>query len=76
MSGGHISERLYVPELVINDWGDGTYMNGPVCEREENSHSNGRLLKGRALGVHCKWKDKWINYSTDLGYFSWECWDI
>lgn len=54
MSGGHISERLYVPELVINDWGDGTYMNGPVCEREENSHSNGRLLKGRALGVHCK----------------------
>lgn len=49
ISGGRASERLYVPELVINDWGNWTNMNVPVHEREENSHSNGRLLKERAL---------------------------
>ena len=30
ISGGHVSERLYVPELVINDWGNWTNMNVPM----------------------------------------------
>lgn len=40
-------------------------MNVPVHEKEENSHSRGRLLKGRA-GYIIKYKGKYINYSTDL----------
>lgn len=35
-------------EFVISSWGNWTYVN-VSHEREENSHSSGRLLKGRGL---------------------------
>lgn len=37
-------------KFVINIWGNGTYVFVSVHEREENSHSAGRLLKGSVLG--------------------------
>lgn len=38
-------------EFVINGWRNWIHMYVPIHEREENSHSNGRSLKGRVLGV-------------------------
>lgn len=38
-------------EFVINGWGNWIYMYVFIYEREENSYFNGRLLKGRVLGV-------------------------
>lgn len=45
MSEGHDWEKVF-----INIWGNGTYVFVSVHEREENSHSDGRLLKGSVLG--------------------------